>query len=188
MSDVDLYSPPASDAVRDAVHVAIVPLICGDNYLYAGMSVKLAYGTTDTAIKCDDVYNDGKIESIGVVSPFLKDREIIRKGDRFWCMLNPGTVTGMKHHWEHPLFDSPTNLVSDSELWLRRFAETWNFDFDDMISAAKEGDYILARGTDLHGKSELGEDYTLFWHNLELYLGRKFSDDHREQVNWTCTC
>lgn len=78
---------------RDAIHIAVIPLVA-DNSFSAGMQVLLS--------------KDGKASSeegtvIGIVDPFLNVE--ISRGDRFWVFLYPNTVTGMKHHWSHPVID-----------------------------------------------------------------------------------
>lgn len=82
---------------RDAVHVAVVPMRAlgtvrpGDRMkvLYEGLC-RTAYGTETPD---------------GIVDPFLPENTPIRDGRFFWLLLMPGTVTGMKHHWNHPVFD-----------------------------------------------------------------------------------
>lgn len=107
---------------RDAIHIAILPATAGEK-LWRGQSVTLAYGTSDMAISSREDY--GLIEPIGIVDPFLKDD--VKVGERFWIFLSPNSVTGMRHHWEHPLVDHPQPVTSESEKWLRAFSERWSF-------------------------------------------------------------
>ena len=40
---------------------------------------------------------------IGIVDPFLPYQRIY-PGTKFYLCLKPNSVTGMRHHWKHPLF------------------------------------------------------------------------------------
>jgi hypothetical protein len=79
---------------RDAVHVAVAPVIAAENLQWA-QHVKLnAKGEAVAAYSEDD--------SIGLVDPWLTDH--VRPGERFWLFLKPGTITGLRHVWTHPAF------------------------------------------------------------------------------------
>ena len=85
-------------AFRDAIHVAIAPVIAAFK-LHAN----------------DDVGIDKNGEAttagphIGKVDPFLKTP--VMKGEGFWLFLYPNTVTSLRHAWTHPSFKPkvPTN-------------------------------------------------------------------------------
>lgn len=181
---VELGKLIEGEAERDAVHVAVVPLIASCD-LYPGCSFKLKVGSHTEAVE-----TDRPSDAIGIVDPFLTD--YVKRGKKFWGFLFPNTVTGMRHHWEHPAF-GPLPTYSESELWLRQFAERWNFDFDQLIEAGVgPADMIGDRYVVAHGRNcsryDLGEDYELFWKHLEKYIGKKFSKSHREKMSWSCSC
>ena len=175
------------DAQRDAIHIAVVPLIAGED-LYTGGKIKLKFGSAEIALKAD--YN--KDEAIGIVDPFLNEYRV-KKGERFYGVLFPGTVTGMRHHWQHPKFENLPVAVNEHEQWLREFCDEWNFNYDELVLAAI-GDadpdfrYVTAQGVDLHSREELGADHDLFWEHLEALLGQKFDEEHREGMGWSCSC
>jgi hypothetical protein len=79
------------DARRDAVHVAIAPVVAAET-LSPGQHVGLT--------------GDGRAGTsaapIGIVDPFLT--EDVREGQRFWLCLYPNTVTSLRHVWTHPAF------------------------------------------------------------------------------------
>jgi hypothetical protein len=86
---------------RDAIHIAVAPVVAGER-LDPGEHVCL----TPSGVA---VLAQGK--SIGVVDPFL--RAFVGKGDRFWLFLTPGSVTGLRHEWDHP--DFPVEVADDGE-------------------------------------------------------------------------
>jgi len=187
-SDVKLGELIVGPAERDAIHVAVVPLVAGEE-LYSGSKFRLAFGSTQVALRGDYNDKDSGNPAIGVVDPFLGDL-YIRKGQRFWGVLFPGTVTGMRHHWQHPAFDHPPKAGNEHELWLRQFADKWNFDFEELISAGKgDSEYVVAQGVDCHSKNDLDDDeHTLFWHHLEAHVGKEFDTEHRDNMGWSCSC
>jgi hypothetical protein len=79
------------DARRDAIHIAVAPLVAGV-ILEPGQHVGLFHDGTASPMK----------PHIGVVDPFLK--EPVPAGESFWVMLYPGTITGLRHVWTHPAF------------------------------------------------------------------------------------
>lgn len=194
---------------RDAIHVAIFPATAAED-LYAGDEVGLVYGTRDQIRRVSSVYGVG--QSIGLVDPFLGlpvrhnpgdedwyDQRRVARGQGCYVLLFPGTVTGMRHHWTHPNFDAIQVPTNESEMWLRQFADKWQFDYDEMIRAATapwngsdrfDGDrYVVAHGRDLHSASELDPgDEALFWYHIERLTEREYSTEHRESFGWSCTC
>lgn len=94
----NLGETPADDARRDAVHVAVAPVIAGMP-LRPGMHIELRAGVA-VGDSEDGLYPNFK--PIGVVDPFL--RRIVQKDERFWIFLYPNTVTSLRHVWSHPAF------------------------------------------------------------------------------------
>ena len=191
--------PPSRYANRDAIHIAVVPMIVGER-MNAGDHVRIMVGTTDRIVQDRSDYYGAASESIGIVDPFIKqtsEKWYLDVGERVWVFLYPNTITGLRHEWTHPAFveaNRKTALMSDAEKWMRQFADRWNFDYNEMLDAATStedsewGSYITARGKDLHSRGELGDDYLLFWQYLEQMTGRTFSEEHREKVGWSCSC
>lgn len=91
MSDVNLGGVPADLNIRDAVHVAVISVEAAQP-LQGGMPVvRWTNGKYGVALG----------EPVGIVDPF---RTHVGMGEKFWLFLLPGTVTGMRNHWEHPKF------------------------------------------------------------------------------------
>jgi hypothetical protein len=169
---------------RDAIHVAVLPVISGENYLGAGDRIGIAYGTKNIVVR--------KPDGIGIVDPFLQ--RTIHKDEKCWMFIQPNTVENLRHDWRHPAIDDVKPATDEHELWLRQFADRWNFDYAEMIAQAsaaanRYGDnYITAMGIDLHSKDELGADHDLFWEHLEKLTGKFFTDEHRDNFVWSCSC
>lgn len=171
------------DDKRDAVHIAVAPVVCADSVLVPGQHIGFVKGETPAN---DEAASSESENKLGIVDPFLK-RPVVR-GERFWMFLYPNTITSLRHDWTHPGFVSHQAVAADSEKWLAAFAKRWNFDYGDMINEAQYGGIIVAQGNDLHGKDELGSDHDLFWFHLEVVTGKKFHPDDREKVTWSCSC
>lgn len=175
---------------RDAIHIAIMPVVCGEDYMRAGEEVGLVYGTTNTVKHKESIYG---IETIGVIDPFLRgdmDSLMLKKGDVVWCFLKPGTITGLRHEWTHPGIDNQRPPKNESEKWLRAFSDKWNFNYDEMISGAQEDEgYVVAHGRDLHSRTELDDgDEALFWEHIGILTGHHYDSEHREKFGWSCSC
>ena len=86
---------PDGENRRDAVHIALAP-ITADVLLRPGDHVGIQDGKT--------FFSSERTErTIGVVDPFLRDE--VKRGERFWLCLYPGTVTSLRHIWTHPVFE-----------------------------------------------------------------------------------
>ena len=174
---------------KDAIHIAVVPLIAGER-LYKGHKIKLKFNTDNVAL--DASYDEEN--AFGIVDPFL-DEYSVEAGQEFYGLVFPGTVTGMRHEWQHPKFGIAKRELDEHEAWIRDFCDRWKFDYDELISTAlsksdnSEYDrYIVAQGRDLLSREELGEDHNLFWEHLEGMMSQKFDEKHREGMGWSCTC
>lgn len=173
-------------ASKDAIHIAVVPLKAYSK-MYPGDSFVLLENGSNVAVPV--IKNNN--EAIGIVDPFLQTT--VEEGESFWGFIKPGTVTGMRHEWQHPAFGGivKTDIkvdITESEEWIQMFCDQWNFDYDTLIQEAINGGYIVADGIDLHCAYELGEDHDLFWKHLEIVTGKKFNNEHRENFRWSCSC
>lgn len=84
--------PDGENPGRDAVHVAVAPVTL-EHDMSPGTHVALSDGG-----KVYEVVEGG----IGIVDPFIRDN--LKKGDRCYVFLYPGTITGLRHVWVHPAF------------------------------------------------------------------------------------
>lgn len=92
----NLGHAPEDGARRDAVHIAVAPVVAGE-LLLSGQHVWV--GRNRNAY----LRGDETESAIGIVDPFRADP--VLPGGRFWIFLYPGTITGLRHLWSHPVFD-----------------------------------------------------------------------------------
>lgn len=92
MNEVKLGQLITDKAFRDAVHIAVAPVVAAE-YLEPGEHVGLQEdGTASCCAR----------PLIGIVDPFL--RETLHNGQVFWLCLYPGTTHSLRHSWTHPAF------------------------------------------------------------------------------------
>jgi hypothetical protein len=97
MSQPVLGTIPSENDLRDAVHIAVIPMIAGC-VLFPSDKVRL-----DKKKKAHVVEDGG--EYIGVVDPFL-ECPCILPGQRFWLCMKPQSVLNLRHAWTHKEFEA----------------------------------------------------------------------------------
>ena len=84
---------------RDAIHLAVEPVKCGELPLNPGERI----GIIDGVAYPVGFIVDGKVAPYhGIVDPFL--RNIVKEGNSFWFVMAPRMVQSLRHVWEHPDF------------------------------------------------------------------------------------
>lgn len=167
---------------RDAIHVAVAPIT-------AGMDLSPGEHVNAKGIACI------MSENIGVVDPFLKSP--VKKGERFWLFLYPGTITSLRHEWIHPSFAQNGHAVdSTSEKWLRDFADSVGADYEWMMAVAathcikeEEGKYhypdYLIEGGRWEGQGTPDE----FWTHYFNVTGKKPPEsEYGNPGIFSCSC
>jgi len=173
-----------SSAERDAVHIAVAPVTAKQN-LVPGQHVGMVGNGVAAASG----------EPIGIVDPFLK--EGVERGQRFWLFLYLGSITSLRHAWMHPAFaqESRTYLPagsSESERWLREYADAIGLHYDDLMEGADEwvhskargqwGEYLVRDGL-LEGVSTHPD----FWKHYQEVRGKLVPPEHQESF-FSCSC
>lgn len=175
-SEAKLGSLIESTAERDAIHVAIAPVIA-DEAMLPGEKIGLVAPGSDHVV----LNPFGQ----GIVDPFLTRR--VQPGERFFMALLPGTVTGMRHHWAHPAFEPPQpNDKEKSVAWLKDAARTLGVDYEDLIcegGSLETGDYI---NNGEHIRDEWCEIADEFWKHHKIVTGRDVPEGNRG--GFTCSC
>jgi hypothetical protein len=84
-----------ADARRDAVHIAVAPVVAGECLNPSERVILNPEGKAFTR-------HIGGPSPVGIVDPYLED--CVVAGETFWLFLFPGTITGLRHVWSHPAF------------------------------------------------------------------------------------
>jgi hypothetical protein len=172
MTDLKLGNLIDSTQGRDAVHIAIAPVVAGER-LSPGQHIGFL----------GEVVGRTK-NTIGIVDPFLEGP--VFKGERFWMFLYPNTITTLRHEWEHPAFSKDGAGGSGSEVWLRDFAADAGLSYEELINAAKrylEYDDYLCQGGRWDGFDTPDE----FWDHYETVVGTKVPLEKRGSF-FSCSC
>lgn len=182
---------------RDAIHLAVEPVVAGED---------LAPGE-DVGRRSDGTFASSShgVKLLGIVDPFIKGR--VRKGQRFWLIVYPRQITSLHHVWEHPDFPAPMTpevarrvelvserLTKDSENWIRNefvpnIAGPESTNYQEVMDGAKEwldGEHITCLGDDLD-YDFLGENIPKFWEHFRKITGRECPEDKRESF-FRCAC
>lgn len=181
MENLNLGQIITTPQARDAIHIAVVPVVADDK-LRPGEKVWLENGKARL----------GSINSIGVVDPFLLGS--VEPGQTFWLFLNPGSITSLRHEWTHPAFAAPAPIPADksaSEQWLRDFAQRSDcpgyFELMGKAAAFCDGDtgwseeYLHFDGSDAHG--EIPPE---FWTHFEVVTGKR--PEGAKPTYFSCSC
>lgn len=181
MNDVKLGQLIDVDQKRDAIHIAIAPVVAAER-LYPGQEIGFVTSSTERV--------GASGTHIGIVDPFLKAP--VYPEQRFYMMLFPQTITSLRHEWTHPAFSAveAENAKPDksaSEKWLREHAERLGLDLDDLIHYAEC--YLKTGLTKVEqGSTQWRDNFspTEFWPHYEAYTG--FTVQDKEAGIFCCTC
>ncbi len=176
---------------RDAIHFAVMPVMAGEG-LKPGQHIGFTDGGYQVTAAPAAPY-----KTIGIVDPFLP--KPVKKGERFWMVLYPNTITGLKHVWSHPAISNDGRGVgTESEKWLRDFAECGRCRLprDDAMIAGTHceghkgyGDYLIEGGK-WEGQGTPEE----FWSHFSNVTGKKpnmWKDDAGKEHGpgiFSCSC
>ena len=168
---------------RDAIHIAVAPVVAGQG-LKPGNSIQLVDGKA---------FLDFLGRGIGVVDPFLK--ESINAGDKFWLYLNPGSITSLRHEWTHCAFEienpiamaSLQERVKESTIWLTQFAVMMDLTLEQLLegTAAELNDGLFVYGGESLNRSETVPP--AFWEHYELVQDCKVPQKERPDY-FSCSC
>lgn len=93
------------DRRRDAIHIAVAPVTAAAR-LAPGQHVGLIQeGNLELAGPCE--------RTIGIVDPFLTAD--VEPGQRFWLVLYPNSITGLRHIWTHPTFTKASAAILEKQ-------------------------------------------------------------------------
>lgn len=200
----NIYTAPATDNIRDAIHIPIISGVAGSDML-PGIPVKHSQ-TFNRWYACE------WDEMQGICNPF--NPECSPAGSMIWVMISPMTVTDLKHVWTHPMFADPAaspvtaeeptpEQIAASETWLRNFCSTADCPEYEVMMAAAVGDPISSVDSEYYGTYDItswgdgdsylhfdgrdahGEIPPEFWDHVELVTGRKCP---ARPQRFSCSC
>lgn len=141
-----LGKPLSHEMPRDAVHIAVVPVIA-DESMHPGTRVTVHAGHAWPA---------GKKNIVGIVDPYLT--EAVANGERFWVFLMPGSITSLVHHWTHPDFPAMSDDPKvKAKAWIGDFANIYGLSFDGIMEAA--GTWLRGEEMAERQDNKWGPDY-----------------------------
>jgi hypothetical protein len=163
---------------RDAIHVAIAPVVATEN-LQPGWHIGITSPGSNAAGRCKP--------HLGIVDPFLTTD--VKPGQRFFMFLYPNTITSLRHEWTHPAMDaaSTNDAVADSTKWIAEFAAKIDQTPHRLMEAARE---FVEYGEYTYDNSEAYKDFwhefPEFWKHYEIVTGKPVDD--KEAAPFTCSC
>ena len=173
MEPISLGHLITEGARRDAIHIAIMPVVAAEN-LQPGDRV----GIHDRNRRMVGMSREN---AIGIIDPFLWKGP--RMGEECWMLLFPNTVTSLRHEWEHP---SLAEDSTPSEVWMRDFATRIDVPFLELIQAGR--DYLRVGSYIVKGdESFLGLWDPAYWIHFEVITGTVVPLDIRRTF-FSCSC
>lgn len=194
MSELPLGKIIDGEQQRDAIHIAVAPVIAACS-LSPGQHVGFVEGSIEQVEAiADGPRSPQNKPAIGIVDPFLTVR--VMTGDRFWMFLYPQTITSLRHDWTHPAFvaapvttKSNTMHKSESALWLESHADMMDLTYSAMMRDAQtwleEDEHTVQHGSE-SWRSDFG-DPVEFWHHYEIVTGTVVPEE-RKRSFYCCSC
>jgi hypothetical protein len=175
-SDVRLGYLIGREEKRDAIHIAIAPVVASHD---------IAPGQPIGFVRAGDSELVGiGVSPVGIADPFLK--EVVAKGERFWMFLNPNTITSLRHEWTHPLFsDAP----SEDDLFIKFFAAKCGVRVERLLDNASyyadDDSHYLHMGENEDYKDVTSAEWDRFWAIFEQREGKAPKD---KGSFFSCSC
>ena len=171
---------------RDAIHVAVAPVEAGEK-LAPGQHVGI--GANGKAF-CRHT------TSIGIVDQLLSVN--VQIGERFFIFLYPGTITSLRHEWEHPAFKAVEAVsvanpedsgdVAEAKRRIAAYADAVGLSYAKTMEAAENwliGEDYYVFNYDTPDEAYSGAE--AFWQNYEIVTGKKV-DQSKKQNFFSCSC
>jgi hypothetical protein len=166
---------------RDAIHIAVLPIVAAERLLPAQHIGLVEGGAGDSE------------KPLGIVDPFLTAP--VRKGQRFWMLLYPRMVTSLRHVWSHPAFEDADGVIGGASALpvaaaehpvIAALANEAGLSYEEMLRSANDyadsGEYRCDGGR--WEGVYAGDD---FWDAFEKVTGRVVAEDNRGGI-FTCSC
>jgi hypothetical protein len=176
------------DAPRDAVHIAVAPVIAGEQLRPGTQVCFIAEGNTETVVRVPrNKWGGPEKMPVGVIDPFMYD-EVIGKGTRCWMMLFPGTITSLRHEWTHPEF-----AKTDALRRIEFIAQQLDIPIKGLLGAAKRWvesggeDWTTQFGSEDWRDNFNGWQLKQFWEAYQEHTGTQVAEGLRSNP-FSCSC
>lgn len=183
MNDLPLGKIIEGTQQRDAIHIAVAPVVASERLV---PGAHIGFIGKDT-----ELVGVRSTKLLGIVDPFLT--AIVEREQRFWMFLYPQTITSLRHDWTHPAFvpvaESLAPSKAESEQWLRKFAADVDVTYGQLLDAAKtarERGYGTVLNYDT--PSVVYEKQAEAWRHYEIVTGETITDEDREAPMFSCAC
>ena len=177
---------------RDAIHLAVMPVIAGEEDLYPGDDIFIVRGLA---------YRGEKGTGLGIVDPFLT--KPVQKGERFWFIMRPRLIQSLRHVWSHPAFpDEPGVAPPAAEEVEARIAGAKStilfiveelgdgLTYREIMAAAEEwlrnGDYLTQHGSE-DWRDRFPGYAEQFWEAYAIVKDAEIPEDKRQSF-FSCSC
>ena len=181
---------------RDAIHIATAAVFALED-LNPGDHV--GFTTKD-----NDKMGRSEIAPLGIVDPFLP--KPVKKGERFWVFLYPGTIQSLRHNWSHPSFDVRQQLIraieeTPAKKRMKAFAASlpeyaYSYGSEDERHDPISFEMLIDRATAYVNGGEYWSEggrfegqglYDEFWDDFEELTGLKVPEGDRYSF-FGCSC
>ena len=178
MVETTLGSLAPTDAGRDAIHIAVMPVMAAQ-ILMPGDHIGFFLGSVIEVIAVNRM-----VKGLGIVDPFLTAP--VQVGERFLMVLYPRTITGLTHVWTHPDIPSPApRNITDAafaQQVLTRFGNRVGWSYDNTVERLT--DYAESGFQDFSNDEGIELDESV-WDALEAITGMRCV--HRTNY-FSCAC
>lgn len=178
MENLKLGEIITTEQHRDAIHIAVVPVVASAPIVRGGL-VSIAGG---------QAYNGSVEDAVGVADPFLRVARV-EQGQAFWLYLNPGSITSLRHEWTHPALDGTPDTAAARKV-VQAMAESMGLSYSALMDYGSEH----AKGWDDGYVTQMGDESwrdgfsaETFWPAYELLTGEVVPEDKKEHF-FSCSC
>jgi hypothetical protein len=136
--------------------------------------------------------------SIGIVDPFLSKHDGVERGQHFWLVVKPRTITSLRHVWEHPDFPKSNETTDEtgervynaltkdvSEKWNRDFIQANDLTPYEVVMQAVHDRWIETEYLTISGYDAYGDIPDEFWDHVEIILDTKVEN---RPTYFSCSC
>ena len=176
MNDLKLGQLVDANAQRDAVHIAVAPVMCYD-------TTPLPPGTHVGFVDGDNTRVRRSSKAVGIIDPLL-EAPVCWK-ERCWLWLYPNTITSLRHEWTHPAWQP-----SESRRVLEEIALGCGLRYERLMDAAArwvEDEDYTHMGENEDYKKALNNRQEEFWRHYGIVTGQAVPKE-KQGYFFSCSC